>query len=114
MGVALGDLAMDARDAAVGHGHFFGIIGRMIGAMLVALEPGGIDAERHVGRRCGQPGDDVGREQDVAVAADERLVHQVVGAEQRRQDVVVLPVGVVAERELRIVLPSPCRSDSRR
>ena len=99
-----GNLAIDARDAAVRHGHFFGIVRRMIGAMLVPVEPAGIDAERHVGWRGRQPGDDIGREQHVAVAADEWLIHQILGVEQRGQDVVVLPVRVVAKGELRIVL----------
>ena len=90
-------------DAAVGDGDFLGVVGRMVGAVLVAREPGRIDAEGHVVLGRGQPADNVGGEQDVAVAADERLVHQVLGTEQRGQDVVVLPVGVVAKRELRIV-----------
>jgi hypothetical protein len=103
VGLVLGDLAVDAAHAAVFCNHFFGVIGRMIGAACVTMQPLGIDTEHKVLiSRC-HPADDVGRKENVAVAADERLVHQILGAEERGEDVVVLPTGVFAKDELRIV-----------
>src|SRR5205823_566784 len=53
-------------------------------------------------RRRGEAADDVGGEENVAVAADEAIAHLVFSAEQRGEDVVVLPIGVFAKAELRI------------
>ena len=38
------DGAVDPRDTAVQHRDFFGVIGRMLGAMLVAFEPARVHA----------------------------------------------------------------------
>ena len=41
----------------------------------------------------------------VSGARDERAVHEVFGVHQRHEDVVLLPLAVVAEREVRILAP---------
>ena len=90
------------RDQAVRDGHLFRVGRRMLAAVLVARKPVGVDRQGDVGGIGQEPLHDVGGEQRVGVGADERLVHQVFGVHQRDQDVVVLPVGVVAEGKLRV------------
>jgi len=103
VGVVLGDLAMDADDARAVGRDFFGVVGWVIGATFIAGEPGSIDTQGHVLLGGGEAANDVGGEKDVAVAADEAVLHLIFRTEQRGQDVVVLPVGVFAECELRII-----------
>ena len=101
--IVVRDRAVDALDPFAARDHFLRVMRRMLGARLVVLAPVGIDAERQFVLRLDQASHDVFREQDVGVAGDEGAVHQVLGAHQRDEDVVVGPVPVLAEDEVRIV-----------
>ena len=105
---------MNARDVAVHDGDFFGVVGRMLGAMFVAFEPVGVHAQGDVGGMASNASHDVAGEKNVRVTANEAIGHQVFGMHEGEQDVVVLPVRVVAKGELRIIALAPSRSGSRR
>ena len=93
---------MDPGDDAVVGGDFFGVIRGVLRPVPVTAEPLRIDDQRHVFIRVQQPFDDLGCKENVRVAAEERLVHQIFSVEQRGKNIVALPTLIMAKRELRV------------
>ena len=94
---------MDARHATVEHGDLFSVVGRVLRAVRVAFQPASVHAQRDIGRVLERSPHHIAREQDVRIAADKTVAHEVLRVHQREHDVVVLPVAIVAEGEMRII-----------
>jgi hypothetical protein len=81
-------------------------VGQVEADRLGAAQAGAVE-HREQRELAPQVGDERGAVEDVGVGADETVGHRVLGVKQRGEDVVVRPVAVVAERELRVVGPDP-------
>jgi hypothetical protein len=75
----------------------------MLRAVLVTIEPARVHTERDIRRMPQDTPDDLAGKKNVRVATHKAVAHQVLGVHQRKENVVVLPAGVVTEREVRVV-----------
>src|SRR5678815_5779400 len=94
---------MDADDAVAFDDHLLGIVLGMLRPVGVTVAPVRVDAQDDVAGMGQGIADDRVAEKDVGIGADEAAVHERFGMEQREENVVVLPVGVVGEGELGII-----------
>jgi hypothetical protein len=83
------------------------IIRGMLSSVLVPPEPFRVDTQHDISGLPEEARKDIRGEEDVGVSADEALIHQVFPMQQGRQDIILLPGGVVAEGEPRVILFHP-------
>ncbi len=75
----------------------------MLAAIDITRAPVGIDAERDIPLVLQRPFDYRRTEEDIRVGTDKAIGHMFLGAKERRENIVVRPVGVIAINKLRII-----------
>ena len=71
--------------------------------MLVAFFPTDVDGQCDILLGSEESCDEIRREEDIRITADELLIHEILRVHEREEDVIVLPVCVVPEGEIGII-----------
>ena len=75
----------------------------MLAAIYIARTPVRINAERDIALVLQRATHDRGTVENIGIGTNKTIGHILLGAKERGQDIVVLPVGVMAINQLRVV-----------